>query len=91
MFLECGCPAGSHVAPFRCLCGGIWPDLALLGNLGGSMGNPKGHYVWHFRDLLGVGRKESRRVDDAPMRPLGLARGEETKLSGHLALSLEAM
>ena len=52
VFLESGCPSGSHVAPFRCLGGGIWPpsgsDLALLGSLGGSMGTPKGHYVGHL-------------------------------------------
>ena len=51
VFLESGCPSGSHVAPFRCLHGGIWPpsgsDLALLGSLGGSMGTPKGRYVGH--------------------------------------------
>ena len=49
VFWESGCPSGSHVAPFRYLCGGIWPpsgsDLALLGSLSGSVGAPKGHYV----------------------------------------------
>ena len=49
VFWESGCPSGSHVAPFRCLRGGIWvpsgSDLAFLGSLSGSMGAPKGHHV----------------------------------------------
>ena len=48
--------------------------------------------VWrHFRVSWGSHWKDLREVDYPPMRPLGLARGEETKLGGHLALSLEAM
>ena len=45
----------------------------------------------HFMGLLGVGGKHLGGVDYLPMQPFGLARGEETKLGGHLALSLEAM
>ena len=51
LFLESGCPSGSHVAPFRCLRGCIWPpsgsDLMLFESLGGSMGTPKSRNVGH--------------------------------------------
>ena len=45
----------------------------------------------HFRVSWGSGGKQVRPRDDRIMQLVGLARGEETKLRGHLALSLEAM
>ena len=45
----------------------------------------------HFSLSWGSHWKQSRPVDYLIMHPLGLARGEETKLRGHLAVSLEAL
>ena len=45
----------------------------------------------HFSLSWGSHWKQSRHVDHLIMQPFGLARGEATKLRGHLALSLEAV